>query len=88
VPANLFEKIFEPFYSTHQDGAGLGLAVVKNLMEACGGSVSCQKSSSLGGMRFTLRFQAKTPVLPVVLPGELSESNHRENLVQSRSASN
>jgi signal transduction histidine kinase len=59
VASNLFEKIFEPFYSTHQDGAGLGLAVVKNLIEATGGSISCQRSSRFGGMRFTLRFQSK-----------------------------
>lgn len=59
VPTNLFEKIFEPFYSTHQDGVGLGLAVVKNLIEATGGSISCQRSSLYGGMRFTLRFQSK-----------------------------
>jgi len=59
VASNLFEKIFEPFYSTHPDGAGLGLAVVKNLIEATGGSISCQRSSRFGGMRFTLRFQSK-----------------------------
>ena len=59
VPVSLFEKIFEPFYSTQQDGAGLGLAVVKNLIEASGGSVTCQRSHTLGGLKFTLRFQAK-----------------------------
>ena len=59
VASNLFERIFEPFFSTHHDGAGLGLAVVKNLIEATGGSISCQRSSRFGGMRFTLRFQSK-----------------------------
>jgi len=59
VPSNLFEKIFEPFYSTQQEGAGLGLAVVKNLIETTGGSVSCQRSDRFGGMKFTLRFQIK-----------------------------
>ena len=65
VASNLFEKIFEPFYSTHQDGAGLGLAVVKNLIEATGGSISCQRSSRFGGMRFTLRFQSKLPAVSI-----------------------
>lgn len=59
VPSHLFEKIFEPFYSTQPDGAGLGLAVVRNLIEASGGSVSCQRSEDLGGLKLTLRFQAK-----------------------------
>lgn len=59
VPSHLFEKIFEPFYSTQTDGAGLGLAVVRNLIEASGGSVSCQRSEELGGLKLTLRFQAK-----------------------------
>ena len=66
VPTNLFEKIFEPFYSTHQDGVGLGLAVVKNLIEATGGSISCQRSSLLGGMRFTLRFQSKNQAVSIL----------------------
>ncbi|MFM7926969.1 MAG: sensor histidine kinase [Pirellula sp.] len=59
VPSQLLEKIFEPFYSTRPDGAGLGLAVVRNLIEASGGSVSCQRSEELGGLKLTLRFQAK-----------------------------
>lgn len=59
VAPHLFEKIFEPFYSTQPDGAGLGLAVVRNLIEASGGSVSCQRSEELGGLKLTLRFQAK-----------------------------
>ena len=66
VASNLFEKIFEPFYSTQQDGAGLGLAVVKNLIEATGGSISCQRSSRFGGMRFTLRFQSKLPAVSIL----------------------
>ena len=66
VASNLLEKIFEPFYSTHQDGVGLGLAVVKNLIEATGGSISCQRSSLLGGMRFTLRFQSKHQALSIL----------------------
>ncbi len=31
IADNMFEKIFEPFYSSRRDGVGLGLAVVRNL---------------------------------------------------------
>jgi signal transduction histidine kinase len=40
VPEADREKIFEPFYTTKTSGSGLGLSIVKNVAEACGGSVS------------------------------------------------
>ena len=33
------EKIFEPKFTTKSSGMGLGLAMVKNLVESCGGSI-------------------------------------------------
>ena len=55
----LHEKIFEPFYSTRQDGVGLGLAVVRNLLEVNGGGISCTRSEKLGGMRFQIQLVAR-----------------------------
>jgi signal transduction histidine kinase len=34
------DKIFEPKFTTKSSGMGLGLAMVKNLVESCGGSIS------------------------------------------------
>lgn len=49
-------KIFEPFYSTRENGVGMGLAVVKSLVENAGGLISCRASPHLAGMEFSLRF--------------------------------
>lgn len=42
IPANLKERIFSPFFSTKNQGTGLGLAVVRGLMEVDGGEVVCE----------------------------------------------
>jgi two-component system sensor histidine kinase FlrB len=39
VPADIAERIFEPFFTTRSSGTGLGLAVVRSVALAHGGSV-------------------------------------------------
>jgi signal transduction histidine kinase len=36
---NLIEKIFEPFYTTHEKGTGLGLAIVHKIAENHNGEI-------------------------------------------------
>jgi two-component system sensor histidine kinase CpxA len=54
VPAEELEEILKPFYrpevarQRETGGVGLGLAIVRSCMEACGGSVSCQNVSPRG----------------------------------------
>ncbi len=57
VPADLRERLFEPFASRSPGGTGLGLAIVARIMAAHGGSVSLTERP---GWRtcFTLRFPA------------------------------
>ena len=55
IPENRIEHIFEPFYSTKQNGSGIGLALAQQIMMAHGGRIS---ASSQPGTRttFTLEF--------------------------------
>ena len=39
IAPDLLEKIFDPFFTTKSSGTGLGLPIVKRLMEVQGGSV-------------------------------------------------
>lgn len=54
VPAALRQRIFEPFFTSRPDGTGLGLAVVRSVVEAHGGDVRLDGSDG-SGARFVLR---------------------------------
>ena len=54
VPAAERESIFEPFVSGRAGGTGLGLAVVRRIAEAHGGSVAVGDRPD-GGAEFVLR---------------------------------
>lgn len=49
------ERIWEPFFTTKQRGAGLGLAIVRKRMEEAGGSARLAASRNGEGARFELR---------------------------------
>ncbi|HUB07839.1 MAG TPA: HAMP domain-containing sensor histidine kinase [Myxococcales bacterium] len=53
VPEEKRDEIFKPFYTTRQRGTGLGLAFVKKIADAHGGTISVGPSP-LGGARFEL----------------------------------
>ncbi|MHB8419323.1 MAG: sensor histidine kinase [Myxococcales bacterium] len=53
IPQDKRAEIFEPFYTTRQKGTGLGLAFVKKIAEAHGGSIEVGPSS-FGGAKFEL----------------------------------
>ncbi len=49
------EKVFEPKFTTKSSGMGLGLAMVKNIVETYGGSISVSSAADKGTV-FTVRF--------------------------------
>lgn len=49
------KRMFEPHFTTKNSGMGLGLAVVKSLVEENGGRISCHSKESQGTL-FTLTF--------------------------------
>jgi len=55
IKAGEHNKIFEPFYTTHSEGSGLGLYIVKELCEANQISITIQESEP-GLSCFRLRF--------------------------------
>jgi len=53
IPEDLLEKIWDPFFTTKEKGTGLGLGIVKNIIESHGGTVKIENRSS-GGAQVTL----------------------------------
>jgi nitrogen fixation/metabolism regulation signal transduction histidine kinase len=56
IPAEAREKIFQPNFTTKSQGTGLGLAMVKNIVNLANGSISYTTSPE--GTCFTLVFPA------------------------------
>jgi len=64
------EKVFSPFYSTKEQGYGLGLAMIKKMVEEMGGRVELKSREGVG-TEVTLYL---SPILPVDEDKELAVS--------------
>lgn len=60
VPAALWSRVFEPFYSTSSTGTGLGLAVAARIMAGHGGVIRLDGRARRGAT-FCLRFPVPKP---------------------------
>jgi two-component system sensor histidine kinase HydH len=63
IPAELLHRVFEPFFTTKAQGTGLGLAVVKRILEEHRGEIAVESSSDRG-TTFTLRLPLSSSPLP------------------------
>ena len=59
LPADGPLRVFEPFYTTKPDGVGLGLAVVRSIVQAHGGRVSAENGPRGGAV-----FRVALPAVP------------------------
>jgi signal transduction histidine kinase len=56
IPNENLEKIWDPFFTTKEMGTGLGLGIVKNIIESHGGSIQIV-NRPVRGARVTIEFQ-------------------------------
>jgi signal transduction histidine kinase len=52
-----FKNVFNPFFTTKPSGMGMGLAIVRTIVEAHHGQISAENQLS-GGALFTVRLPA------------------------------
>lgn len=48
IPADIFDKVFAPFFTTKEIGTGLGLSIVKRIVEEHQGTISIDSSVGAG----------------------------------------
>ena len=55
VPPDLRETVFMPFFTTKEQGSGIGLPLARQIVAGHGADLRLERSASLGGARFVMR---------------------------------
>lgn len=61
LPAELGQRIFDPFVSTKETGVGLGLSICRRIVESHDGKIRCQTRPE-GGSLFTVQLPTRQPI--------------------------
>jgi two-component system NtrC family sensor kinase len=62
-------RLFEPFFTTKAHGTGLGLVITREIVEAHGGTISCEPREPRG-TRFSIYLPRVPPIEKMATPGE------------------
>ncbi len=73
MPAEVRDRIFDPFFSTRSSGSGLGLPTARKIVEAHGGSIQVQSEPGKGS-QFTIRLPLGNGGLSVDEPSRQGDS--------------
>jgi PAS domain S-box-containing protein len=60
IPVEASERLFDQFFTTKREGLGMGLAIVRSIIEIHGGTIAAENADDGGA-----RFQFTLPVTPV-----------------------
>jgi signal transduction histidine kinase len=70
VPPDLLARIFDPYFSTHDAGTGLGLPIARRIAEEHGGNIAARNRPE-GGLEAVITI----PCAPPAAPGGSAESS-------------
>jgi signal transduction histidine kinase len=62
IPVEVQERIFEQFFTTKEQGLGMGLAIVKSIIDGHGGEIAAENVDG-GGARFYFTLPASEQAL-------------------------